>query len=404
MSIELRSITAEEVPTFLAVESIGFGQDYKPDDDARFLSLMPLDRTVAAFDGDELVATLGDFDLRLTVPGGTQVVMAGTTMVTVQATHTRQGILRSMIKRHLDSAVDRGDPVAGLWASEPGIYGRFGFGLASELHEVKIDTRHLNKPQPAPNVQLAMLPASKIPEVIAPFWSKVATSRAGFIDRGEPRWQDIMSDPDSNRGGASAVRHIVARRAGEVVGYMAYRQNNKWENGVADGSVSISTLVASDLNAHMSLWAYALNVDLFPNVTFWDGAIDDPLAFEVSNSRAVKRIVGDALYVRILDVEAALAARRYEQDGEIVFMVDDDMDYASGTYKLSVTNGVAAVEKTSDTPVVTMGIRELGALYLGRACTDLYATTGHITGEAKAIRGLGQLFMTERAPWCPEMF
>ena len=213
-----------------------------------------------------------------------------------------------------------------------------------------------------------------------------------------------MSDPDSNRGGASAVRHIVARRAGEVVGYMAYRQNSKWENGVADGSVSISTLVASDLNAHMSLWAYALNVDLFPNVTFWDGAIDDPLAFEVSNSRAVKRIVGDALYVRILDVEAALAARRYEQDGEIVFTVNDDMGYASGTYKLSVTDGIASVETTSDAAAVTMGTRELGALYLGRACIDLYATTGNITGEPEAIRALGQLFVTERAPWCPEMF
>lgn len=404
MSYELRPITDEEVAPFRTAMSIGFGHDYIPEGDERFLSLMPLERTVAAFDGAELVGTLGDFPLQLTVPGGQQVAMAGTTMVTVQATHTRRGILRSMIRRHLDDAVDRGESIAGLWASEPGIYGRFGFGLASESHVVKIDTRHLKAPRWAQELDVAMLPSAQILEVVAPYWKVIAAVRSGFIDRNEARWQDIVNDPKPNREGASESRHIVVRRGATVVGYMEYRQRGKWDDFVANGSVSISTLVASDLDAHLALWAYALDVDLFPNVEFWNGAIDDPLAYEVNNARAVRRTIGDALYVRVLDVEAALTARTYEHDGQIVFAIDDDMGYSSGTYRLTVIDGAATVETTTATAEVSLGCRELGALYLGRACAALYVTTGHISGDASAVRTLGQLFATAQAPWCPEMF
>jgi len=404
MSFELRAITDDEVPTFRAVMAMGFGHDYKPEGDERFRSMMPLERTVAAYDGDDLVATLGDFPLQLTVPGGVQVDMAGTTMVTVQATHTRQGILRSMIRRHLDNAVERGEPVAGLWASEPGIYGRFGFGMSTECHYVNIDSRHMAKPAVAEGVQLAMLPAEQIHDVVAPYWHQVATERAGFIDRGAPRWQDIINDPEPNREGGSAARHIIARRDGQVVGYLAYRQHAKWDDFVATGGVAINALVASDVEAHISLWAYALDVDLFPNVSFWDGAIDDPLAYHVRDARAIKRSVADALYVRILNVESALTSRDYERDGQVVFTVTDDMGYADGTFQLTVVDGQASIESTTSQAEVTMGVRELGALYLGRVCADLYTSTGDITGDLDAIRTIGQLFATARAPWCPEMF
>lgn len=404
MEFVLRAITADEVPTFRAVMAMGFGHDYKPEGEERFLSLMPLERTVAAFDGDDVVATLGDFPLQLTVPGGGQVAMAGTTMVTVQATHTRRGILRSMMRRHLDNAVERGEPVAGLWASEPGIYGRFGFGLATECHDIKIDARNLTTPAIAPDIELSLVPATKIPDVVAPYWQEVANERAGFVDRGEPRWLDIMNDPEANRGGGTASRHIVARRAGTVVGYMEYRQQSKWAEFVADGSVDISTLFASDADAHLSLWSYALDVDLFPNVVFWNGAIDDPLAYQVRESRTVKKAVSDALYVRVLDLDKALGARTFEHDGQLVLTVEDDMDYIDGTYRLSVIDGSATVEPTTEPADVVLTARELGALYLGRACADMHASTGDITGDAAAIRRLGQIFATARAPWCPEMF
>lgn len=404
MSYDIRPITADEVFAFRSAVTLGFGQDAKPDDDARFLSLLPLERTVAVFDGADIVGNLGDFPLQLTVPGGAQLAMAGMTMVGVRATHTRQGILRSMVNHYLDKAVERGEPVCGLWSSEPGIYGRFGFGLATESHYIKIDTRHLHMNPPSDSIQVSMIEADEIPTLVAPFWSRMATQRSGFLERSDARWQDLIRDPEHRREGGSASRHIVAKRDGNVVGYLAYRQMNKWDGFVADGSINVLGLVGEDIDAHRALWYYATNVDLFPNVSFWDAPTDDPLAYEVSNSRSVHRKLTDALYVRILDVTSALSARTYEADDDLVVEITDQLGYADGTFKVSVRGGAAEVSESTDSPDVSIGVRELSAMYLGRVCADLSARSGLITGDEQAIRRLGQLFATARAPWCPEMF
>jgi len=402
---ELRSITSDELAAFRMATSIGFGEDAEPDGDERFLSTMSLDRTIAAFDGSEIVGTFGDFSLKLTVPGGAQLATAGTTMVTVQATHTRRGILRAMMHKHLAMVAARGEPVAALWASEPAIYGRFGFGLATEYHKVSIDSRMIAAIKAASDVEVRTLLGSDLSTVVAPFWSKVAGQRSGFIDRSEARWDDIAADPEHRREGGTAGRQLVARRDGEVVGYAAYRQKSEWTPfGMPEGVVKLQTLVAEDIDAHLALWAQVLDIDLFPVVESWNSATDDPLTYSVSNSRAVHRAVGDGLFVRILDLETALTSRTYEADGEIVLAVEDDLGYAEGTYRLTIADGRATVEPSSDSPDVTMDVRELGALYLGRVCSDLYASTGLIRGSDKAVRLVGQLFATARAPWCPEMF
>ena len=404
MSIDLRSISTDEIAAFRTEMSVGFGNSYNADGTERFKSLMPLDRTVAAFDGDELVGTLGDFPLQLTLPGGGQLDMAGTTMVTVRPTHTRRGILRSMMRSHLDNAVERGEAIAGLWASEPGIYGRFGFGHATDCHDVTIDSRHVDPLIVAPDLTLRLIAGDQLQKLVAPFWNRIANQRPGFIDRNDARWQDLANDPDWTRGGASSARHVVVERDGQVVGYLAYRQRENWENFTANGSVVVNALVGEDLDAHLALWAFALDVDLFPNVNYWDGAIDDPLVEVVSNARAVRRTSVDGLYVRILDISAALVARKYECDGEVVFKLTDDMGYADGTYRLTVVNGRGTVTASTVSDPVELGVRELGAMYLGRHCTDLHATLGDISGPGAAVQRLGQLFATARAPWCPEMF
>ncbi|HSF87520.1 MAG TPA: GNAT family N-acetyltransferase [Acidimicrobiia bacterium] len=143
MHIIIRPIRESETQRFRSAIARGFGGDSREEDHDRFYEMLPLDRTVGAFDGDEIVGTLGEFDFAITVPGGAQLTMAGTTIVTVRATHRRRGILRDMMQLHLDAAHGRGDPLAGLWASETAIYGRFGFGLCADKHEIDLDTRHV---------------------------------------------------------------------------------------------------------------------------------------------------------------------------------------------------------------------------------------------------------------------
>lgn len=400
----MRPITDSEITAFGTALTAGFGHDHKPEDEVRWRRYGSYLRNLAVFDGDQIVGTLGDFALRLTVPGGAQVPMAGTTMVTVRPTHRRQGLLRAMMHEHLQNAVDRGEPVAGLWASEAAIYGRFGYGLATELHEIRLNTKEVSI-APGSATVAEFITSDQLERLVAPFWSHMATMQAGFVDRESERWQSIAEDAEHRRHGASASRYVIAKRGGDVAGFLAFRQRPKWEDGgMANGTVQITELIAADIDAHRCLWNFATNIDLFPSVVYGNAPIDDTFALESSDPRAVRRVLGDALYLRILDLPVALAARTYERDGHLVIGVTDPLGYADGAFDLTVANGRAVIEPTAAEATVSMDIRELGALYLGRACAAQLARAEKIVGDAADVLLLGQIFQTAAAPWCSEDF
>lgn len=411
-NLEYRSITEDEIPAFRTAYFEGFGDDANPDDtdaNERLRSIQPLDRTVVALDDGDMVGTLGDFPLLVTMPGGAQVPMAGTTEVTVRPTHRRRGILREMMRRHMQMAVDRGEPLAGLWASESAIYGRFGFGLAAEMHRIAFDNRTVQMPTPPADVRLTQLAPERLFDVVAPFWTAQAqTNRPGFIDRAEPRWRMLEADPEEHRDDATKARNVIARRGDEVVGYVAYRQVSKW-NHVPESIIKIQAMVAADPDAHRALWHFVANIDLHPHVEFWDAPVDDPIVIQSTNPRALKRYVEDSLYVRVLDVERALTARTYEVDDELQLAIDDDAGYATGTWRLRIVDGSAEVARIADEPAaqqadVVMNVRELGALLLGRDASQQLTEAGLLRGEPTAIQRLGRVLRSSRAPWCPEMF
>ena len=196
VDLEMRSIDDDEVMTYLVAVDLGFGEDAHPDDEAVFRTMMPLDRTVAVFDGTEMVGTLGDWPLTVGIPGGGSLPMAGTTVVGVRSTHRRRGILRAMVERHLEMVVDRGEPLAGLWTSESAIYGRFGFGLANEAHEITIDTRLTSVPPGPSDITLQLVGGDDVLANVAPFWTSLTARRAGWIDRGEPRRNATVAGPE----------------------------------------------------------------------------------------------------------------------------------------------------------------------------------------------------------------
>src|ERR1051325_338308 len=138
MSFEVRP--CRDVGEFdSALMSIGqyFGMESDPEKSERFTRLLPLDRMHGAWDGDRIVGGAGAFPFSMSVPGGT-VSCAGTTVVGVAPTHRRRGVLRTMMRAHLDDVHDRGEPIAALWASEETIYGRFGYGRAAFAGEVSV--------------------------------------------------------------------------------------------------------------------------------------------------------------------------------------------------------------------------------------------------------------------------
>src|SRR5207244_2012380 len=138
MSIEIRPCSSvEELRD--ALNSIGhyFGHDNTVEDAERFAQWTEVERVHAAWDGDRIVAGAGARPFSMSVSGGA-VPTAGVTIIGVQPTHRRRGVLTALMRAQLEDCRARGEPAAYLWASEGTIYGRYGYGLASRMGEMTL--------------------------------------------------------------------------------------------------------------------------------------------------------------------------------------------------------------------------------------------------------------------------
>lgn len=405
---EIRTITSDDVALFRSRLSRGFGGDADSDDEARerFDAIFEYDRTFGVFDGDDIVGTGGAFSLGVTVPGGSVVPMGGTTIITVQPTHRRRGILRDLMGRHLDEVAGRGEPLAGLWASEGSIYGRFGYGAATFRHKSELDASKVVFRETPPKGSVRLIDPDDARSIVPAVYAAAVSQRAGMLTRSDPWWQyRVFADVESWRGGKSARRYVLYEVGGEVGGYAIYRQKSKWEDFVADGEVEVVEVITRDADAYRGIWAFLTNIDLFPQVRWWNAPVDDPLPMMSTDARRIQRTLSDALWIRIMDVPAALEARTYEHDGVVTIEVDDMFrGDTTGVYRLEVSGGNARCEVVDAPLDVALSLDVLGHLYLGGGDALAMAAAGRIGGDPSAVANLHRLFRTANAPWCPEVF
>lgn len=405
---EVRTITPDDVELYRRRVSRGFGGDAETDTAAaeRFEAIFEYDRTLAAFDGDDIIGTGAGFSLGLTVPGGAEVPMAGTTVITVQPTHRRRGVLRSLMERHFDDVVERGEPLAGLWASESSIYGRFGYGQATYRHVASMSAPEVNFGRGSVKGSVRLLEADEAEPIIRSVYEEVRPDRAGMLTRSDAWWTHrLMADPEAWREGKSARRYLVHDEDGSVTGYAVYRQKSKWEDFLADGTVDVIEVFATTSTAHSGIWSFLTSVDLFPNVEWWNMPLDDPLPFKITDPRRVRRKLADALWVRVMDIPTALSARSYEYDGHLVFAVEDaSRPENTGTYRLEVSDGDGHCERVSGAGEIVFDIDVLGHLYLGGGNALGMADAGRIEGDPGAVTSLHRIMRTDRPPWCNEVF
>jgi len=411
MSIEIRTVTDDELPTYREALYATFGEDPEndPNGSERIRALIAPGQRWAAFDGGAVVATAGTLDHALALPGGGTIPMAGLTMVTVRPTHRRRGILRELMRHHLDDARRRGFPISGLWASEASIYQRFGYGLAAEGDLVEIDNAHaLALREPREHDEIQWIDEARARRELPAIYSRAAAGRPGTLIRSDVWWRErrFLEAPFFNKG-ASRRRHVVAARpdSGDLVGYLQYRQRPGFTDGLPAGQLDIIELVAVDARAEAALWRFALRVDLFPRVTWWNAPTDDPLPWLVADPRRVKRRRTDTLWLRLDDIPAALAARRYAADGALRLVVAE-----SGTaWDLAVSDGgharcAAAGSASSDASALRLALPALGSLYLGAFSASRLARAGLVQGDLAALATADRLFASPVAPWCPEIF
>ena len=407
MTIEVRNCKEEELPRFVEVLGTAFGGPIPEEELPRFKDVLEVDRMFAGFDGETMVSTGATFSFELTVPGG-HVPAAGVTMVGSLPTHRRKGTMRNLMRAMIDDAKSRNEPVAMLFASEESIYQRFGYGLASNQGHIKIErekTTFLNDPGPVGETRLITLEEAR--EVLPPIYDAVRPTRAGMFAR-SPRWwrSHSLADPERTREGASIKFCVVYSRDGVDEGYALYRTGGDWdEDAVARGFVNASEVIATNPVAYREVWRYLFGIDLVEYIKAWYLPEDLPLELMLQEPRRLRFAKSDSLWLRLVDVPAALEARTYAADGEVSFALADEFcPWNDGEWTLRVKNGQGSVERGGE-PDISLDVSALAAVYLG----------GYTFGQLeRALRAQGctedavipadAMFRTNVAPWCVENF
>lgn len=397
---------AESAEALQEAMAEGFGFDWTADHVTHLARTLELERTRCVFDGAQMVGTCGAYSLRLTVPGGS-LPTGGTTFITVRATHRRQGLLRAMMRAHLDDVREREEPLAVLWASESGIYGRFGYGSAALAYSGRIERAHgaFARPVEAPG-RLRQIDVEEARKLLAPIYERVLPERPGHIARSEAWWESHLADPAWERDGASKFRYVLYEEAGEPRGFLQYRIQTRWhDSGVPNHILSVVELQSVDAVARAALWRYALDVDLVGTVIAWNLPADDSLPWLLADARRYRPSWRDGLWLRLMDVPVALEGRRWETEGRIVFALRDELcPWNEGTWELEAGPDGARCRPSQAEPELRLGAEELGTVYLGGDRFAALAGAGRIEGSTDAIRRADRLFRWHCAPWCPEVF
>ncbi|MCX5363595.1 GNAT family N-acetyltransferase [Streptomyces sp. NBC_00124] len=371
-------------------------------------TLTETDRSIGVWDGDACVGTAGAFSFRLTVPGGASVRAAGVTMVSVAATHRRRGVLTAMMRRQLDDVREWGWPLAVLTASEPAIYGRFGYGVGTHAVTAEIDTKQvrLSVPPGTDDVRLRYAKPAESLGACEAVYARVVPSRPGMVAR-TPGWERLMLlDPESEREGASPLQCVVAERDGEVVGYARFQVKPDWEPTGPQGKVLLRDVEALDPAVYAALWRFLFDIDLTSKLVTRGRPVDDAWQYLVSDIRRCSLRVRDSLHVRLVDVGAALEARTYQAPVDVVFEVADDFcPWNAGRWRLSGDAKGASCERTTDPADLALSVRELGAAYLGGVSLASLGAAGRLRELRRgALAEASVGFGSAMAPWLPHGF
>jgi predicted acetyltransferase len=395
--MELRPASREEFDDFSRAAMSAFHREYTDVDRERYERIDEPDRSLAWFDDGRIVATTMAFTRQLTVPGA-EIPCAGVTAVAVVPTHRRRGLLTAMMRRQLDEIRDRGEAVAALWSSEGEIYGRFGYGIGTT--QARLVAR-----RPAAALAGAAVggdplrsgPAANHIDAMRAVHDRVRARRPGMLSRPGPWWQDRLFDPETNRGGAHPLRAVIADD-----GYALYAVRPGSDEDEPAGEVVVRELVAATPAARAVLWAFLLDQDLTRTVRWDHASVDEPLWLMVADPRAVRRKIGDGLWVRVVDVAAALGARAYATSLDVVLEVADAFcPWNEGRYRLAE----GSCEPTRAEPDLALDVAALGAAYLGGPTLRELAEAGRVRElRPGALERTSAAFRGDVAPWCPEMF
>ena len=223
------------------------------------------------------------------------------------------------MRTELDAIAARGEPLAILWASKSQIYGRYGYGVATARR------------RPRPSAIGSAFATTRRPPA-ASGWStrtrppaccliyeRARRETPGMFARTEDWWREYrLPDPEHHRHGAGPRYFAALELDGVDEAYARYRVKDDWQDGLPTSSLRVIEAIATSPVAERELWRYLFGVDLVQTVKAWHLRVDHPLLLLVTEPRRLRLRVGDGLWLRIVDVERALAGRSYADDRALV--------------------------------------------------------------------------------------
>ncbi|MEW1658147.1 GNAT family N-acetyltransferase [Streptomyces sp. NPDC093707] len=409
MTTELRPLQESDWDAWFNNLDVVFGGvPDAPERRAWWRAVTEVPRKFAVWDGDGVVGAAGAFSFGVTVPGGAEVATAGVTAVGVLPTHRRRGVLTSMMRHQLADVHERGEALAALTATEPAIYGRFGYGVATQDLRMAVDTVRLAAPDlpGVDGVRLRLVDPQAALAECERVYAQLVPTRPGMLAR-RPGWERHgLLDPPEERSGAGQLQCVLAEVDGEVRGYARYAVKPDWDYGGPRGTVLLRQIDALDPVVYAALWRYLFGIDLTASVVVRSRPVDDPLLHLVADQRRCDVGVREALFVRPVEVGAALAARTYRTPVDVVLEVEDDFcPWNAGRWRLSGDATGARCERTTDPAELALSVRELGSAYLGGTALSVLAGAGRVRElRPGALAASSLAFGSDPAPWLPHNF
>ncbi|KDN85544.1 GNAT family N-acetyltransferase [Kitasatospora cheerisanensis] len=410
--LTVRTLRAEEWDTWYDVLDVAFGGGGEaPEERALWHELTEVGRSLAVCEGERIIGTAGAVGFRLVVPGGAVLPAAGVTMVGVLPTHRRRGVLTALMRRQLDDVRAAGECLAVLTASEPPIYGRFGYGQATRKAVVSMARGRVKVHTPEQRGELVLRLADPVAELgrCEELYARLATRRPGTLVR-QPGWEKVpVLDAPGSRGGFSPLQSVLAEdpETGELLGYARYAVKGGWDERGAAGVVRVRAVQAEQPWVYARLWEFLLDLDLTERVEAYNLPVDDALLHLVSDVRHLTPRLVDGMFVRLVDLPKALEARGWALPVDVVLEVTDAFcPWNAGRWRLTAAPGKPASCVPTDEPAdLELDVRELGSVYLGGGSLAALAASG-LVREVRpgALEPASAAFRSGLEPWLPHNF
>jgi predicted acetyltransferase len=415
-SAEVRTVAESEIADWLRAKSTGFhlAPSVSDEDVAGRKAVLDLARTQGAFDQGRCVATFRSMPHRLTVPGGADVAASAITNVSVTATHRRRGLASRMMATDLAAAKERGEPVSILVAAEYPIYGRYGFGPATWVTDWEIDVpraaldRRWAGPTDGGRVDLATV--AEVQKIGPGLHERVRALTPGAIDRTAFWWELATGERQfADMPWTEPFFAVYRAPDGRIDGLTAYSASEEhWPGKLPKVEISVRQFIAASPAAETALWRFLLSLDWATLLKSGHRAPDDILPLLLGDPRAARvETCADFMWLRLLDIPAALSARTYGGGpAALVLDVHDPAGLAGGRFLLETTaSGAASCTPTAAPADLSLSVADLGCLYLGDESPVRLAALGRLSEHRTgAARTADVLFRTPRRPWCPDIF